>query len=74
MGVALACIRRASNNQILYKLSFDLRKKFENRLTRMLLESEFGIWHIERAYNFESKKEKIICKSNMNRGVSRGRH
>ncbi|CAF3340887.1 unnamed protein product [Rotaria socialis] len=65
MEIALGRIRRASNNQTLYMLSFDFEKKFEDRLTRMLLYSEFGIWKIHRAYNYDSKEKRFICKSNM---------
>ncbi|CAM2707903.1 unnamed protein product [Rotaria socialis] len=65
MEIALGRIRRASNNQTLFMLSFDFGKKFEDRLTRMLLDSEFGIWKIHRAYNHDSKEKKFICKSNM---------
>ncbi|CAM4897570.1 unnamed protein product [Rotaria socialis] len=65
MEIALGRIRRASNNQTLYMLSFDFEKKFEDRLTRMLLDSEFGIWKIHRAYNYDSKEKRFICKSNM---------
>ncbi|CAF1679097.1 unnamed protein product [Rotaria magnacalcarata] len=65
MGIALDRIRRASNNQTLYILSFDLEKNFEDRLTQMLLDSEFGIWDINTAYNYENKEKKFLCKSNM---------
>ncbi|CAF3487679.1 unnamed protein product [Rotaria socialis] len=65
MGIALDRIRRASNNQTLYILSFDLEKNFEDRLTKMLLDSEFGIWDINTAYNYENKEKKFLCKSNM---------
>ncbi|CAF1292422.1 unnamed protein product [Didymodactylos carnosus] len=65
MGVSFGRIRRVSDNRTLLMLLYDLKETFEKRITTMLISSEFGIWEIHTSYDFNNKKVKFICRSNM---------
>jgi hypothetical protein len=64
MGNAYQRLIRMSDNKSLLILCFELRKQFEDPLTDMLMDSEFGIWEIHRSFNHADKKKTFICQSN----------
>ena len=64
MGVAFNRIHRVSDNKTLFRLCFHLQKNFQERITKMLMASEFGIWDIHTSYDHSNKKFTFICKSN----------
>ncbi|CAF1460800.1 unnamed protein product [Rotaria sp. Silwood1] len=65
MGVPFQYIHRVSDNRTLLMLYNDLKEKFQERIIKMLINSEFDIWEIHTDYDFDNKKIKFICKSNM---------
>ncbi|CAF1430689.1 unnamed protein product [Rotaria sordida] len=59
-------IQLINDDRTLRKLCYNLNRMFENRLTDILINSEFGIWRIETTYDFNKEKIKtFICASNM---------
>jgi hypothetical protein len=56
MGVAFQRIRHVIDNRPLHILCFDLKEKFERRITTILISSQFHRWKINTSYDFNNEK------------------